>query len=140
MIKLFLEFWLKIAFNQTTYMFQAQNRLFLIVLLVKVNCLIHLFGTHHSLGQICKCLPCVRDQTVFFTQMSGGSYFLKAFKTPLSEGPPIIGQLLWIPIRSCGAQLLLDLRTCGCNILVSRRTLEIGGGVFKETDGKATSS
>ncbi|RVW36996.1 Transposon TX1 uncharacterized 149 kDa protein [Vitis vinifera] len=70
--------------------------------------------------------------------MSGGSYFLKAFKRPLSEGPRIIGQLLWIPIRSCGAQLLLDLRTCGCNILVSRRTLEIGGGVFKEMDGKAT--
>ena len=41
---------------------------------------------------------------------------------------------------SCGAQHLLDLRTCGCNILVSRRTLEIGGGVFKEMDGKATNS
>ncbi|RVX15688.1 Transposon TX1 uncharacterized 149 kDa protein [Vitis vinifera] len=32
--------------------------------------------------------------------MSGGSYFPKAFKKPLSEGPRIIGQLLWIPIRS----------------------------------------
>ncbi|RVW77186.1 Transposon TX1 uncharacterized 149 kDa protein [Vitis vinifera] len=27
-------------------------------------------------------------------------YFPKAFKKPLSEGPRIIGQLLWIPIRS----------------------------------------
>ncbi|RVW25917.1 hypothetical protein CK203_095963 [Vitis vinifera] len=32
--------------------------------------------------------------------------FPKAFKKPLSEGPRIIGQLLWIPTRSCGAQLL----------------------------------
>ncbi|RVX18883.1 Retrovirus-related Pol polyprotein from transposon RE2 [Vitis vinifera] len=40
--------------------------------------------------------------------------FPKAFKKPLLEGPQIIGQLLWIPTRSCGPQHLLDLRTCGC--------------------------
>ena len=42
----------------------------------------HLFGMLHSLGQICKSLPCVRDWTVFSTQMSGGCSFPKAFKKP----------------------------------------------------------
>ena len=72
--------------------------------------------------------------------MSGGSSFPKAFKKPLLEGPRIVGQLFWIPTRSCGAQHLLGLRICGCNVLVSRNALEVGGEVFKEMGGKVTSS
>ncbi|RVW77224.1 Transposon TX1 uncharacterized 149 kDa protein [Vitis vinifera] len=40
---------------------------------MNVNYLTHLFGMLHSLGQICKSLPCVRDWTVFSTQMSGAA-------------------------------------------------------------------